>query len=132
MTIQRAGERGEASCYLPSVRRLSFLAALSIWVGSVAEAQDRGAAPGQAPPEASAPTPPDEPEVRAAGREQVDAESGTMVKTYRFGEFDISGRLRTPQLLYFLNRVRAEFERSNLDDRSFMQELVDSSRDPSL
>lgn len=98
--------------------------------GSIAWAQDHGAAPGQAPPEAAAPTPPEE--IRAAGREQVDTSTGEMVKTYRFGEFDISGRLKTPQLLYFLNRVRAEFERSNLDDRSFMQELVDSSRDGAL
>ena len=84
------------------------------------------------PREAQAPEPPKEEEARAAGREQVDRETGEMVKTYQFGEFDISGRLKTPQLLYFLNRVRAEFERSNLDDRSFMQELVDSGRDPSL
>lgn len=112
-------------------RRLWFLAASALLLAaSIASAQDRGAAPGQAPAEAAAPTPP--PEINAAGREQVDTETGEMVKTYRFGEFDISGRLRTPQLLYFLNRVRAEFERTNLDDRSFMQELVDSSRDPAL
>jgi len=116
----------------PTMRRaVAFTAATVLMAGSLARAQDRGAAPGAAPAEAAAPTPPEE-EVRAAGREQVDTETGTMVKAYRFGEFDISGRLRTPQLLYFLNRVRAEFERANLDDRSFMQELVDSSRDPSL
>jgi hypothetical protein len=115
------------------VRRASAFstAACLLWV-SIAHGQDRGAAPGTAPPEATAPTPPDESDVRAAGREQVDTQTGAMVKTYRFGEFDISGRLRTPQLLYFLNRVRAELERAKLGERSFMQELVDSSRDPSL
>jgi len=97
---------------------------------SVAFAQDgRGR---ESPREAAAPPPPVEEEVNAAGREQRDAATGELVKTYNFGEFDISGRLKTPQLLYFLNRVRAEFERANLDDRSFMRELVDSGRDSSL
>jgi hypothetical protein len=110
--------------------RLVFVvSAVAVLFASVASGQDRGAG---APREAAAPPPPVEEEISAAGRETRDAETGELVKTYNFGEFDISGRLRTPQLLYFLNRVRAEFERANLDDRSFMRELVDSGRDPSL
>src|SRR5689334_7814557 len=35
---------------------------------------------------------------------------GSKVKVFRFSGFDINGRLKSPQLLYFLNRLRAEFD----------------------
>ncbi|MCC7539283.1 MAG: hypothetical protein IT379_23875 [Deltaproteobacteria bacterium] len=64
--------------------------------------------------------------VRAEG--DLVEEGGQKVKVFRFGEFDISGRLKSPQLLYFLNRVRAEFERPRLPHRSFMPELKRSTK----
>lgn len=49
----------------------------------------------------------------------------------RFSGLDVEGRLKSPQLLYFVNRVRAEFERPKLPHRSFMPELDRSTqRDP--
>lgn len=44
-------------------------------------------------------------------------------KVYSFTGLDIDGRLKTPQLLYFLSRVRSEFDSVTPDHRSFMPEL---------
>ena len=38
----------------------------------------------------------------------------------------VEGKLRTPQLLYFLGRAKEELERASLENRSFMPELVRS------
>jgi hypothetical protein len=59
-----------------------------------------------------------------------EAEKG--VKTYTFGAEEVEGRLRSPQILYFLRRVRAEFDAEPLGHRSFLLELSDTRRAPSL
>ncbi len=62
---------------------------------------------------------------------EVVKEGDTSVKVMRFSGLDVEGRLKSPQLLYFVNRVRAEFERPKLPHRSFMPELERSTkRDP--
>jgi predicted small secreted protein len=53
-------------------------------------------------------------------------------KTYTFGAMDVEGKLKTPQLLYFLNRVKLELDMSAPDKRSFMKELADSADDKNL
>jgi hypothetical protein len=55
--------------------------------------------------------------------ERVRKEGGEEVKTVEFGGLDIEGQLKTPQMLYFLNRLRAEFSRPELPHRSFIPEL---------
>ena len=57
-------------------------------------------------------------------------DGGTRV--FRFGEVEVEGRLRNPQLVYFLRRVRAEFAAGELGHRSFMRELSDTRHDPSF
>lgn len=47
-------------------------------------------------------------------------------KVFDFTGLDISGRLRTPQLLYFLDRATEELERASLERRSFIPEMVRS------
>ena len=54
------------------------------------------------------------------------------VKTYTFSAIEVEGRLKSPQIIYFLRRVRAEFEAGLLGHRSFMPELSDSRRSPAL
>lgn len=54
------------------------------------------------------------------------------VKTYTFGAQEVEGRLRSPQILYFLRRVRAEFDPQPLGHRSFLLELRDTRRHPAL
>ena len=62
---------------------------------------------------------------------EVVKEGDSSVKVMRFSGLDVEGRLKSPQLLYFVNRVRAEFERPKLPHRSFMPELDRSTqRDP--
>lgn len=62
----------------------------------------------------------------------VQEEGGQKVKVFRFSGLDISGRLKSPQLLYFLNRLRAEFDRPKLPHRSFVPELVRSTKAPGM
>lgn len=53
-------------------------------------------------------------------------------QTIRFGELEIEGRLKSPQLVYFLRRVRAEFAAGELGHRPFMRELSETRKDPSF
>jgi hypothetical protein len=62
----------------------------------------------------------------------VRKEGETEVKTVEFSGLDIEGQLKTPQLLYFLTRLRAEFGRPRLPHRSFMPELSRSSGEKAL
>jgi hypothetical protein len=76
-------------------------------------------------PTAKSPTPPPV----AEAEENVHKEGGTEVKTLEFGGLDIEGQLKTPQMLYFLNRLRAEFERPQLPHRSFIPELQRTTKE---
>lgn len=49
-----------------------------------------------------------------------------------FTGLDLAGRLRTPQLLYFLERASAELEAASLERRSFVPEMVRSMDEESL
>jgi hypothetical protein len=71
---------------------------------------------------------PGEPEVVKV--EESDEQEG--VKTYTFSAIEVEGRLKSPQIIYFLRRVRAEFEAGLLGHRSFMPELSDTRRSPAL
>jgi hypothetical protein len=53
-------------------------------------------------------------------------------KQFRFTETEVEGRLKAPQLVYFLRRVRAEFAAGDLGHRSFMRELSETQRDDSF
>jgi hypothetical protein len=54
---------------------------------------------------------------------EIVKEGDTSVKVMKFEGLGIEGRLKSPQLVYFVQRVRAEFERPELPHRSFMPEL---------
>jgi len=62
---------------------------------------------------------------------QIVKEGDTSVKVMEFTGLGIEGRLKSPQLVYFVQRVRAEFERPELPHRSFMPELeASTAREP--
>ncbi len=61
------------------------------------------------------------------GTTVTDAKTGSKTKQYTFGGLDIDGRLKTPQLLYFLNRMKSEFDTTAPDKRSFIPELKRST-----
>lgn len=68
----------------------------------------------------------------AASKPVKEQETAEGVKTYEFGAVEVEGRLRSPQILYFLRRVRAEFDADPLGHRSFLRELADTRNDPSF
>ncbi|HEY8432600.1 MAG TPA: hypothetical protein VIL20_29720 [Sandaracinaceae bacterium] len=117
----------------PSPQRLLALALVSALVCAplatvrVARGQDRPTGPRE-----EAEILEGEPEEEALDQE-VDSEvrterGGEKVKVFRFSGLDVSGRLKSPQLLYFLNRLRAEFDRPRLPHRSFIPELQRSAQ----
>jgi hypothetical protein len=68
----------------------------------------------------------------ADARSTIRTEGGSSVKVLEFSGLDVSGRLKSPQLLYFLNRVRAEFDRPRLPHRSFIGEMERSTHEKSF
>lgn len=104
------------------------------------------AASAEAPAAEAAPAPP-ETAVKAAGTKETkepkegknaqltgveESAKDKGVKTYKFSAIEVEGRLKSPQIIYFLRRVRAEFDAGDLGHRSFMPELSDTRRSPSL
>jgi hypothetical protein len=63
---------------------------------------------------------------------QVVREGETNVKVMSFSGLDIEGRLKSPQLMYFVGRVHAEFDKPTLPHRSFMPELEATTHRGSL
>lgn len=67
---------------------------------------------------------------------KANADSGVLeaktldggTRVFRFGEMEVEGRLRSPQIVYFLRRVRAEFAAGDLGHRSFMGELSETRK----
>jgi hypothetical protein len=54
------------------------------------------------------------------------------VKNFDFNALDLNGRMRTPQLLYFLERANEELERASLQKRSFIPHMVRSVEEEQL
>jgi hypothetical protein len=57
-------------------------------------------------------------------------DGGTHV--FKFSELEIEGHLKSPQLVYFLRRVRAEFAAGDLGHRSFLREMSETRKEPSF
>jgi len=118
-------------------RRVTHAVLISFWfvsVAAAASAQD-SQPPGPGETQKSA----DEKQVKEtkpAETQKLDVketekkDSGE--KTYEFGEVEVEGRLKAPQILYFLRRVRAEFRAGLLGHRSFLPELSDTRRSSAL
>lgn len=115
--------------------RLAIIAATVLWfvlaqVGD-ADAQRRGKRRGKAKPKAKpAPAAPADPAPEAKKGDS----SGKPKKPPKleFSGMDLEGRLRTPQLLYFLERASAELQAASLERRSFIPEMVRSLEEEEL
>jgi hypothetical protein len=68
-------------------------------------------------------------DAEVASAAEIHTEGDTQVKVMEFRGIDIEGQLKTPQMLYFLSRMRAEFGRPRLPHRSFMPELEHSAQE---
>jgi len=94
-------------------------------------------------PGASAPAPKDAPEKGVQGQPKGNADTKPLsavqteenkegVKTYKFGAVEVESRLKSPELIYFMRRVRAEFAAGELGHRSFLPELHSTERLPTF
>jgi hypothetical protein len=114
-----------------------------------AQAAGKTKSPRRAPATRSAPAPearpdPRTPEPRAEANESTAepeaakpeprpaAGKPPKAKVYTFSGLDVEGKLKTPQLLYFLNRVKTELDTTGREKRSFLKELEQSSDDKGL
>lgn len=77
-----------------------------------------------------------EEKTQPAARAEKDAgvvEAKTLdggARVFRFGEVEVEGRLKSPQIVYFLRRVRAEFAAGDLGHRTFMREMSETRNEP--
>jgi len=62
----------------------------------------------------------------------IETKTGDGGKSFRFEALEVEGRLKSPQIVYFLRRVRAEFAAGDLGHRSFSHELSNTRNEPSF
>jgi hypothetical protein len=127
-------------------RRVAFVVvALATCVSMLAAAQTKKPAVKPPPAKKTAVKPPDEPDASAPppGAKEAERDGGAKgvavvdqrtldggARVFRFGEVEVEGRLKSPQIVYFLRRVRAEFAAGDLGHRSFMRELGETKNEP--
>ncbi|MEO8552425.1 MAG: hypothetical protein ABI678_20750 [Kofleriaceae bacterium] len=73
----------------------------------------------------------DKADAKTEAKETKQGKDGK-VKNFDFNALDLNGRMRTPQLLYFLERANEELERASLEKRSFIPHMVKSVEEESL
>ncbi|NVB81449.1 MAG: hypothetical protein HOV81_23845 [Kofleriaceae bacterium] len=70
--------------------------------------------------------------VEAKEKDGAKTDKKEKVKNFDFNALDLNGRMRTPQLLYFLERANEELERASLEKRSFIPHMVRSVEEEQL
>lgn len=98
---------------------------------AVEDAREAGASPMATREERATPPAPSR-DAGASGGAVLEVRTGSDggSRVFRFGEVEVEGRLKSPQIVYFLRRVRAEFAAGDLGHRSFMGELQETRNEP--
>jgi hypothetical protein len=113
----------------PAWGQLTALVLALVWV----MARPASSQPKATPKPAAAPELRPESKPNAKPDAKPDARSKKQgMKTFDFGALDLNGRMRAPQLLYFLERASEELERASLERRSFIPHLVRSLEEEAL
>ncbi len=117
----------------PSWGRLAASAAMvcALVVPAVGQPRNKGLDKGDKA-NAPAPTAPADPTSDAKSAADAKAAKSAKPKTYDFTALDLNGRMRSPQLLYFLERANEELERASLEKRSFIPHMVRSLEEEQL
>jgi hypothetical protein len=112
---------------LPAIA-VAFLCAMV--VPASAQPKNKGSDKGE---KANATPPADaKPATDAKAAADAKAAKNAKPKTYDFTALDLNGRMRSPQLLYFLERANEELERASLEKRSFIPHMVRSLEEEQL
>ena len=136
---------------LARLARLGFAVVMSsgvafALVGGPAEAKPPRVGTGAPVRPPAVPKPPRKPPLtkdagaaQDAGPTSREPEDGGVVevkgdggKSFRFEALEVEGRLKSPQIVYFLRRVRAEFAAGDLGHRSFSHEMSETRNEPSF
>jgi hypothetical protein len=48
------------------------------------------------------------------------------VRVYRFDDLDVEGRVKAPQLMYFLKRIRSKFRSFRLPKQKFTHKIIET------
>jgi hypothetical protein len=97
-----------------------------------AAAQPKGKKPDKAEPAAAGAKEDGKPDGKTDGKAPAKKDAKPAVKNFDFTDFNLSGKMRTPQLLYFLERANEELERASLEKRSFIPHLVRTVEEEAL
>jgi hypothetical protein len=114
----------------PSWGRVSTLLVVVCALAAPVAAQPKK---GDATKAAGTPTAaPADPKADTKGDKKTAGGGKEKVKNFDFNALDLNGRMRTPQLLYFLERANEELERASLEKRSFIPHMVRSVEEEQL
>lgn len=116
------------------VTRGLVLALMCAFASPAAAQPKKKGAPAAPPPAAEKADKSDkaDPKPDAAETKPGEKKKSPKEKTFDFNALDLNGRMRTPQLLYFLERANEELERASLEKRSFIPHMVRSVEEEQL
>ena len=119
----------------PSWGWMAAFAAAFVCATSVPAMAQPKKKPADRSPKAATPAPVPVPVTDADKDDKPDGkkkDGATKPKNFDFTGLDLNGRMRTPQLLYFLERANEELERASLEKRSFIPHLVRTVEEEAL
>lgn len=133
------GDRPRTASIVARIPHLAVVCLCALVVApAIGDAQPRRRPEKPAKPAPAAPAPKPDAPVKPAGQPENTGAGTTAAapagkpKVFDFTGLDLAGRLRTPQLLYFLDRASEELERASLERRSFIPEMVRSIDESNL
>jgi hypothetical protein len=115
---------------MPAIHGATLVLALVCALVLPASAQPKSKKADKNDPVAGAPAKEDP--KAADGKAPGKKEGKPKEKNFDFSDFNLNGKMRTPQLLYFLERANEELERASLEKRSFIPHMVRTVEEEAL